>query len=63
MRNDYVAVLLLKFGGHIVRRTCADNSFQPVFNLAVECAVDQFLHWCQWKALMFKKNVVTKTFC
>jgi len=23
---DYIALLLLKFGGHIVRRTCADSS-------------------------------------
>jgi len=36
------------FRGHIVRRTCADSSFQPVSNLAVECAVNKFQHWCQW---------------
>jgi len=34
MCRDYVAVLFLKFGGHIVRRTCGDSSFQPVSNLA-----------------------------
>jgi len=25
----------MKFGVHIIRRTCADSSFQPVSNLAV----------------------------
>jgi len=35
MYSDYVALLLLKYGGHIVRRTCADSSFQPVTNLVV----------------------------
>jgi len=34
--KDDVVLLLLKFGGHIVRRTWADSSFQPVFNLAVK---------------------------
>jgi len=47
MYSDYVALLLLKFGEHIVRRTCADSSFQPVSNLSVECAVNQFRLWGQ----------------
>jgi len=51
---DYVVLLLLKFGGHIVRRTCADSSFQPVSNPAVECAVIPTLvsveeHWSSAK--------------
>jgi len=33
-KND-VALLLLKFGGHIDRRTCADSAFQPVSNLPI----------------------------
>jgi len=33
--------------GVTVYRTCAHSYFQPVFNLAVECAVNQFQHWCQ----------------
>jgi len=32
--NDYVALLLLNFEGHIVRKTYADISFQPVSILA-----------------------------
>jgi len=32
----------------IVLRTCADSSFQPVSNLVVKCAVNQFRHWCLW---------------
>jgi len=52
MCNDYVALLFLKFGGHIVRRTFADSSFQPVSNQAIECAaVNQFRHWCQWQSI------------
>jgi len=30
------------------KKTCADSSFQPVSNQAVECAVNQFQHWYQW---------------
>jgi len=42
-----------KLGGRIVRRTCADSSFQPVSNLTVESAVSQFQHCVSGKALMF----------
>jgi len=38
MYSNDVVLLLLKFGGRIVRKTCADSSFQPVFNLSVKCA-------------------------
>jgi len=47
----YVALLLLKLGGHTLWRTYADSSFQPVSNLAVECAVNKFQHLCQWKSI------------
>jgi len=40
-KNTFVALLLLKFEGHFVRRTCADCSFQLVSNLAVEYALMQ----------------------
>jgi len=32
--------------GHLV--LTVDSSFQPVSNLAVEHAINQFRHWCQW---------------
>jgi len=51
--KQHNGLLLLKFGGHIVRRTCADSSFQPVSNLAVDSAVNQFQHFVSGRALMF----------
>jgi len=53
MYIDYLALLLLKFGGHIVWRTCANSSFQSVSNLAVEVQLANSNIGISGRALMF----------
>jgi len=58
--NDYVALLMWKFGVHIVWRTWADSSFQPVSNLTIVIAVLLIFDIdVSGKALMFNFDIIS----